>query len=166
MDAQELRNLQEAYLEVVMNESFSDELAKKSGKLSQSNKQSLAKQIMYRNLASKARKRASGETPIDRTIKSARKKVSYRPDPDNNRTGLTQKERNERRNTGIEGKGSVTKNPKKLRKQKVMGEFGEQTNIYDIILSHLLDEGYAETQEQAEVIMVNMSEEWRQSIIG
>jgi hypothetical protein len=37
--------------------------------------------------------------------------------------------------------------------------------IYDIILSHLLDEGYAETQEQAEVIMVNMSEEWRESII-
>ena len=37
-------------------------------------------------------------------------------------------------------------------------------DLYDIILSHLLDEGYAETQEQAEVIMVNMSEEWRESI--
>ena len=42
----------------------------------------------------------------------------------------------------------------------------EQVDLYDIILSHLLDEGYAETQEQAEVIMVNMSEEWRQSILG
>lgn len=40
----------------------------------------------------------------------------------------------------------------------------EEVDIYDIILSHLLDEGYAETQEQAEVIMVNMSEEWRESI--
>jgi hypothetical protein len=40
----------------------------------------------------------------------------------------------------------------------------EQTDLYDIILSHLLDEGYADTQEQAEVIMVNMSEEWRESI--
>jgi hypothetical protein len=40
----------------------------------------------------------------------------------------------------------------------------EQTDIYDIILSHLLDEGYAETPEAAEVIMVNMSEEWRESI--
>ena len=40
----------------------------------------------------------------------------------------------------------------------------EEFDIYDIILSHLLDEGYAETQEQAEVIMVNMSEEWRESI--
>ena len=42
----------------------------------------------------------------------------------------------------------------------------EQVDIYDIILSHLLDEGYAETPEAAEAIMVNMSEEWRQSIVG
>ena len=41
----------------------------------------------------------------------------------------------------------------------------EEVDIYDIILSHLLDEGYAETQEQAEVIMVNMSEDWIQSIM-
>lgn len=38
-------------------------------------------------------------------------------------------------------------------------------DLYNIILSHLLDEGYAETQEAAEVIMVNMSEEWRESIV-
>ena len=37
-------------------------------------------------------------------------------------------------------------------------------DLYDIILSHLLDEGYAETLEQAEAIMVNMSEDWRESI--
>ena len=42
----------------------------------------------------------------------------------------------------------------------------EDVDIYDIILSHLLDEGYAETPEAAEAIMVNMSEEWRDSIIG
>ena len=41
----------------------------------------------------------------------------------------------------------------------------EETDLHDIILSHLLDEGYADTQEQAEVIMVNMSEEWRESIV-
>ena len=38
-------------------------------------------------------------------------------------------------------------------------------DIYDIVLSHLLDEGYAETPEAAEVIMVNMSEDWRENII-
>jgi hypothetical protein len=39
-------------------------------------------------------------------------------------------------------------------------------DLYDIILTHLLDEGYADTQQAAEAIMVNMSEEWRDSIIG
>jgi hypothetical protein len=42
----------------------------------------------------------------------------------------------------------------------------EEADLYDIILSHLLDEGYAETPEAAEAIMVNMSEEWMGSIIG
>jgi hypothetical protein len=44
-------------------------------------------------------------------------------------------------------------------------DFDENYDIYDIILSHLLDEGYAETPEAAEAIMVNMSEEWRESIM-
>lgn len=38
-------------------------------------------------------------------------------------------------------------------------------DVYDIILSHLLDEGYAETKEFAERIMVNMSEAWREEIL-
>ena len=41
----------------------------------------------------------------------------------------------------------------------------EEVDLYDIILSHLLDEGYADTQEAAEAIMVNMSEDWRESIM-
>ena len=41
----------------------------------------------------------------------------------------------------------------------------EQVDLYDIILSHLLDEGYADTEEAAERIMVNMSEDWRESIV-
>jgi hypothetical protein len=45
------------------------------------------------------------------------------------------------------------------------GEFAESYDLYDIILSHLLDEGYAETPEAAEAIMVNMSEDWREDIV-
>ena len=41
----------------------------------------------------------------------------------------------------------------------------EQVDLYDIILSHLLDEGYADTEQAAEAIMVNMSEDWRESIV-
>jgi len=38
-------------------------------------------------------------------------------------------------------------------------------DIFDIIKGHLLDEGYAETEESAMVIMTNMSEEWRDEIV-
>jgi len=41
----------------------------------------------------------------------------------------------------------------------------EEIDLYDVILSHLLDEGYADTQEAAEAIMVNMSEDWREEIV-
>jgi hypothetical protein len=51
-----------------------------------------------------------------------------------------------------------TKNLEVIRK--------EDYDLYDVILSHLLDEGYAETIEAAERIMVNMSENWRNSILG
>ena len=50
-------------------------------------------------------------------------------------------------------------------KQRARKRMGIKEDIYDIIL-YLLDEGYAETPEAAEAIMVNMSEEWRQSILG
>ena len=53
---------------------------------------------------------------------------------------------------------------KKAERQKARGVSAESYDLYDIILSHLLDEGYAETLEQAQVIMVNMSEDWRESI--
>ena len=50
-------------------------------------------------------------------------------------------------------------------KQRARTRMGIKEDIYDIILSHLLDEGYAETPEAAEAIMVNMSEEWREDIV-
>jgi hypothetical protein len=41
----------------------------------------------------------------------------------------------------------------------------EEVDIFDAILEHLIVEGYANTNESALVIMANMSEEWRQSIV-
>ena len=38
-------------------------------------------------------------------------------------------------------------------------------DVFDVIKGHLIDEGYADTEESALVIMANMSEEWRQSIV-
>jgi hypothetical protein len=42
----------------------------------------------------------------------------------------------------------------------------ETLDLYDVVLEHLLDEGYADSEEAATVIMANMSEEWREEIIG
>jgi len=36
---------------------------------------------------------------------------------------------------------------------------------FDVVLGHLIDEGYADTEQAALQIMANMSEEWRQSIV-
>jgi hypothetical protein len=59
---------------------------------------------------------------------------------------------------------SATASALKLRaraKQKMK----EEVDIYDVILSHLLDEGYASTEEAATAIMANMSEDWRDSVV-
>jgi hypothetical protein len=39
-------------------------------------------------------------------------------------------------------------------------------DVFDVIKGHLIDEGYADTEEAALVIMANMSESWKNSIIG
>ena len=36
---------------------------------------------------------------------------------------------------------------------------------FDVVLGHLIDEGYADTEEAAAVIMANMSEEWKEGIL-
>ena len=41
----------------------------------------------------------------------------------------------------------------------------EEVDVYDIVLEHLVVEGYADTLESAEAIMANMSEDWRQEIV-
>jgi hypothetical protein len=45
------------------------------------------------------------------------------------------------------------------------GKQEESFDLYDLVLAHLLDEGYAETQEAANAIMANMSEGWVDAIV-
>ena len=117
MNSQDLRNLQEAYLEVVMNEGFK--------KLPWEKMERKRDQIYKKYMKSKV------DSPKEQNLLRRDKKIS-----------------------------DVLNSPRpKPKTQK------EQVDLYDIILSHLLDEGYAETQEQAEVIMVNMSEDWRERVL-
>lgn len=41
----------------------------------------------------------------------------------------------------------------------------EELDLYDVVLDHLLDEGYCDDVESAEIIMANMSEEWLDGIL-
>lgn len=49
---------------------------------------------------------------------------------------------------------------------KVASRLGENVDVYDVVLEHLIQNGYADTYEAAEKIMVNMSEDWRNEIIS
>jgi hypothetical protein len=117
MDAQEFRSLQEAYMEVVM-----DEERDASHPHWETNRQFKKSERKNQELISSAQKR--------------------------------KKDRERNRNPLFGPSGKMTKTQR------------EQVDLYDIILSYLLDEGYAETPEAAEAIMVNMSEEWRDSILS
>lgn len=60
------------------------------------------------------------------------------------------------------GRGTVTKAE---QESKVKGNVKEEADIFDVILEYLITEGYADTNQAALVIMANMSEEWKQSIV-
>jgi len=149
MDAQDFRSLQEAYLEVVENQQLDEGMTMKDFKQQRSRQKQKEKRAADK-IAPNRRK----DIHTDRYSPERAARHRFNVDPDF--------EGNDERNYP----GGKLKNPKKIRKAKALGELGEQVDIYDIILSHLLDEGYAETPEAAEAIMVNMSEEWRQSILG
>ena len=79
--------------------------------------------------------------------------------------------RNRSRNSTIRGMDPgapksevIAPKDKKKASKEVVRMNKEDFDLYDVILSHLIDEGYADTQEAAEAIMVNMSEDWRESI--
>jgi hypothetical protein len=180
MDAQDFRSLQEAYMEVVENQQLDE--AKSDKGLSDKDKiaarrrrQGVRAHIDKDYMDSNRQALHRGE----RGVKKQRGKKSFSP--------IRHGERINYSNDRHPGQYSLIKHPvvdlspkeksdrmAQHRKSvsrplpKVGGKKGlpEQVDLYDIILSHLLDEGYAETPKAAEAIMVNMSEEWRQSIIG
>ena len=52
---------------------------------------------------------------------------------------------------------SAPKNPPSVKK--------EEFDLFDYLLEYLIAEGYADTNQNAIVIMANMSEEWKQDIV-
>jgi len=149
MDAQELRNLQEAY-----NQVHQVDEAKIDAGLTDSQKK---------------KTRLDRRTDVNPRLSDAEKeerrqwahkfeKGRKKPTPQSDRGILPGKY------GAMQRRGMSLSD--KFRKEVLKRKFNkEEVDLYDIILSHLLDEGYAETLEAAEAIMVNMSEEWRGEII-
>ena len=72
--------------------------------------------------------------------------------------GKIAKEAGERYGSEERGKKVAGAVLAKLRKEEV--------DLFDIILEHLVAEGYADTNQAAIAIMANMSEEWKRSILS
>jgi hypothetical protein len=171
MNSQELRALQESYLNVYY------ELDEAEGSYGQTPKADAAYTALAFGKGVNSKTKFGALKHLIRL--SADRYKSDKPSP--HRSKMTQSDRDYHRgqsenhggdregidydefDTGASGPGGKPKG-KKLERQIKRGISAESYDLYDIILSHLLYEGYADTQEQAEVIMVNMSEDWRESI--
>ena len=201
MDAQELRNLQEAYMEVVENQQL-DEVEGSYGQTPKAtaayasllNKRKRTPASQYSKKGEKTKKVDAAERHLKRSSKvedddnwtisggklhKFKKSPRPHPRPDEyarrNMDAEMRAASREASNYGHYTDDIRFDNPsykpggmpkgKKLERQRKTGVSAESYDIYDIILSHLLDEGYADTQETAEAIMVHMSEEWRQGIV-
>ena len=177
MNSQELRALQEAYMEVVINEgkvAWDDSKNPlQSGYTPKEKSEAKRKQLGVDNPETKSfEKGGPGEKEYARhgNLASVQKKMSKRSQqpkgkPHKFTDQITVATRGQlKRKRFHPPLGSDV--PKEKRSTYPQSVKKEQADIYDIILSHLLDEGYAETPETAEAIMVNMSEEWRDSILG
>jgi hypothetical protein len=94
------------------------------------------------------------------------------------RSGMTQKDRDDAR--GGDEYGHIGYDPdwhggpsapggkpkgKKAERQKKTGVSAESFNAYEVVLSYLLDEGFASTEESADKIILNMSESWFENIM-
>jgi hypothetical protein len=196
MNSQDYRNLQEAYMEVIMNEGYKPPRGKMAKRVAH-------KMLKGVNTLKKAKDAGEDLDPKGGTTggqiagqkseklgKQAQKiyQTAKRHDPEtskerekqNREVGSTAREvgpvsaaalRDRYKKRGLPSKSKSKNNTtmKDVRDGLIDGAndaLREQYDIYDIILTHLLNEGYAETSEAAEAIMVNMSEEWMGSIIG
>lgn len=144
MDAKDIRNLHEAYMQVYQELDEATRMRKE-----------------FRAQTGDDAAAAKKETRVRQSmaIKSGGKSSEY--------PGTVRKDVSVRRPaTRILRPGSGDLTAYNLQRARKFAAKNEEYDIYDVILSHLLDEGYAESEEAAEVIMVNMSEDWYHQILN
>jgi hypothetical protein len=186
MNSQELRALQEAYSQVY-------ELDEAEGSYGQTPKAREAMGALANSRRNTPASGFSKRGEKTTKVKSAEKHFTRMGNPDagnrgkkstkpdwnsGKRKGMTQSDRDHSRgeaeygHTGYDpdfngpanGPGGKPKG-KKAERQKKTGVSAESFDLFDYILEYLVAEGYADTNEAAISIMVNMSEDWRESIV-
>lgn len=185
MDAQDFRSLQEAYMEVVENQQQLDE-AKVEKNLSPSEKEDVRNVRAFGSTSSKNR-----ATGMRRTFRAAERGVKKEP-----ATGNEKSEISGRFGTGAEvrqkiralkGRKSGRDFAKKVKQEleaeryikqqnsdfaaknaenKISKFRREEVDVYDIILSQLLDEGYTEEESNQIMVLIIENQMNPQEVIG
>ena len=94
-------------------------------------------------------------------------------DPEMRRAGAKERKSGDKRLSPAAGKENANKMQRDVKffdkltkKNKIIpGMAHESYDLFDYIMEYLITEGYADTNENALVIMANMSEDWRDSIV-
>ena len=167
MDAQDFRSLQEAYLDVYGEgyKSFPYEKVIEKEKKIMTDRASLGKKPLTGKSGSeisdtlnKLEKSHNRATSLSLQTSTAHSEAPKRKEKSNRN-----RPESEKRSKTVEPQKSFGNRLTRSDRQGIRDSY--EYDLYDLILSHLLDEGYADTQEAAERIMVNMSEDWRESIV-
>jgi hypothetical protein len=117
--------------------------------------------------ASKAAATPAAGNTLSQTVTAASKPTAFSPTPAAGNT-LSQTVAAASKPTAFSPTPAATPaTPKPSLQDKIKAQRGISSSfdVFDVIKGHLLDEGYADTEEAALAIMTNMSEEWRQSIV-
>lgn len=116
----------------------------------------------YKDMAAAAEKKMEEGYGLDKEFGSMRKRGGRSAPPEERSVGGERNRSNKDYWADVQGKNRDrgAGNKAKRRSASLKNE-----EVFDVILSHLLSEGYADTAESATAIMANMSEEWRDSIL-
>jgi len=169
MNSQELRNLQEAYLGIYDEgyKLFPYEKVKQKQKQITTDYDSLGK----KPLTGKSESEISDTLNDLKRLSNRKSTLGFRSrmhHPDDVRA-KEKKNREKYQLSSGETTAQRARRDPEFRRQMIRDRMKTMSNegydLYDVILEYLLDEGYADTVENAESIMVNMSEDWRESIV-
>jgi hypothetical protein len=160
MNSQEYLNLSEAYLDVYEQEESLDEVTG-GGKID-----AVANIPSIGERGSRTSTDAGMQMPPLERAKARANALKRRNDPEaTKRANRINSRFVNPTNSAINRSLLAATNAKHAEKTRLQ-KLNNSYDLFDYIMEYLITEGYADTNENALVIMANMSEKWKNSIIG